>query len=313
MDTNVILGKINKDIMIITLALILSTTGCGKTAPAFEAESQVAQDYGGATVSFLGPEGTYTQEACGVFFNKQGSYKPYETVSDAVDALESGASDYAVIPQENTIGGAVTDYIDIVIAHDSLSVVGEVELSINQNLLALPGAKLEDIKTVFSHKQGIAQGKEWIEKNIPDAEVIEVSSTAEGAKMVSESGDKTVAAIASAACADVYHLELLASAIQENSNNKTRFYVLSKEAPATAESQRLAFIASGSAKDLAPLMKDMDNLKMTLVTVHDRPLKTELGEYSYIIECADCSYEDYLKLKEKSTLDLRFLGCFSLY
>ena len=111
------------NIMIITLALILSTTGCGKTAPAFEAESQVAQDYGGATVSFLGPEGTYTQEACGVFFNKQGSYKPYETVSDAVDALESGASDYAVIPQENTIGGAVTDYIDIVIAHDSLSVV----------------------------------------------------------------------------------------------------------------------------------------------------------------------------------------------
>ncbi len=301
------------NIMIITLALILSTTGCGKTAPAFEAESQVAQDYGGATVSFLGPGGTYTQEACGVFFNKQGSYEPYETVSDAVDALESGASEYAVIPQENTIGGAVTDYVDIVIAHDSLSVVGEVELPINQNLLVLPGAKLEDIQTVFSHKQGIAQGKEWIEKNIPDAEVIEVSSTAEGAKMVSESDDKTVAAIASAACADVYHLELLASAIQENGNNKTRFYVLSKDLPLTAKAQRLAFIASGSAKDLAPLMKSMENLNMTLITVHDRPLKTELGEYSYIMECTDCSYEDYLKLEDKSAMELRFLGCFNVF
>ncbi len=301
------------NIMIITLGLMLSAAGCGKAAPTIEAESRVVQDYSEATVSFLGPEGTYTQEACGVFFNKQGSYEPYETVSDAVDALESGASEYAVIPQENTIGGAVTDYVDIVIAHDSLSVVGEVELPINQNLLVLPGAKLEDIQTVFSHKQGIAQGKEWIEKNIPDAEVIEVSSTAEGAKMVSESDDKTVAAIASAACADVYHLELLASAIQENGNNKTRFYVLSKEAPATAESQRLAFIASGSAKDLAPLMKDMDNLKMTLVTVHDRPLKTELGEYSYIMECTGCSYEDYLKLEDKSAMELRFLGCFNVF
>ncbi|MBO5622142.1 MAG: hypothetical protein J5959_10990 [Butyrivibrio sp.] len=216
------------NIMIITLGLMLSAAGCGKAAPTIEAESRVVQDYSEATVSFLGPEGTYTQEACGVFFNKQGSYEPYETVSDAVDALESGASEYAVIPQENTIGGAVTDYVDIVIAHDSLSVVGEVELPINQNLLVLPGAKLEDIQTVFSHKQGIAQGKEWIEKNIPDAEVIEVSSTAEGAKMVSESDDKTVAAIASAACADVYHLELLASAIQENDNNKPDFMCFQK-------------------------------------------------------------------------------------
>ena len=165
------------NIMIITLGLMLSAAGCGKAAPTIEAESRVVQDYSEATVSFLGPEGTYTQEACGVFFNKQGSYESYETVSDAVDALESGASEYAVIPQEND-------------------------------------------------------------------------------------------------------------------NNKTRFYVLSKDQPLTVKAQRLAFIASGSAKDLAPLMKSMENLNMTLITVHDRPLKTELGEYSYIMECTDCNYEE---------------------
>ena len=140
-----------------------------------------------------------------------------------------------------------------------------------------------------------------------------MSSTAEGAKLVSESGDKTCAAIASAACADVYHLELLATAIQENDNNKTRFYVLSKESPTTDEAQRLTFIASGSAEDLTSLMKSMGNMSMTLVTIHDRPLKTVLGEYNYIIECKDCSYDDYLKLQEKSKLQLRFLGCFDVF
>lgn len=304
--------KINVKIAILSI-LVLSATGCGKEAPDIDVETGLSADYRNATISFLGPEGTYTQEACGVFFNNEGAYEPYATVNDAVEALETGTSDYAVIPQENTIGGAVTDYIDIVMSHESLAVVGEVELPINQNLLATPGATLDDIKTVYSHKQGIAQGKEWLEKNIPNAEVIEVSSTAEGAKLVSESRDKTCAAIASVACVDVYNLELLASAIQENDNNKTRFYVLRKEPPSTGEAQRIAFIASGSAEDLTTLMKNMENLGMTLVTLHDRPLKTVLGEYNYIFECKDCSYEDYSKLKEKSMLEMRFLGCFDVF
>ena len=300
--------------IVLPLVLMFSLCGCGRmTVVTEQTATQQETDYTSAVVSFLGPEGTYTQEACGVFFQKKGSYIPYETVNDAVDALESGASDYAVIPQENTIGGAVTDYVDIVIDHDSLSVVGEVELPINQNLLVMPGSELSDIKTVYSHKQGIAQGKEWLDENIPDAEVIEVSSTAEGARLVSESGDKTQAAIASAACADVYGLELSACAIQGNDNNKTRFYVLTKNTTVTGPAQRLAFVAAGSAGDLPLLMKSMAEKNMTLIAIHDRPLKTVLGEYYYIIECSDCSYEDFTKLKEKSPLSLRFLGCFDVF
>lgn len=266
----------------------------------------------GAAVSYLGPEGTYTQEACGVFFDSKGSYMPYETVADAVDALISGESSFAVIPQENTIGGAVTDYVDILILNDKLSVVGEVELPINQNLLVLQGTKAEDIKTVYSHKQGIMQGKEWLEKNLPNAEVIEVSSTAEGAKMVSEGGDSSCAAIASAACADVYGLDIFAAAIQNNDSNKTRFYVLSKDKPATAKAARTAFTASGSADKLPELMSEIDKQGIKLIAIHDRPKKTVLGEYQYVIECADCTYDKYLKIAESTTLEMRFLGCFDV-
>ena len=158
--------KRNVQIAILSI-LVLSIAGCGRATPATDVESRISTDYQNATVSFLGPEGTYTQEACGVFFDKEGTYEPYETVNEAVEDLEAGTSDYAVIPQENTIGGAVTDYVDILISHDSLAVVGEVELPINQNLLVMPGATLDDIKTVYSHKQGIAQGKDWLEKNLP--------------------------------------------------------------------------------------------------------------------------------------------------
>lgn len=298
--------------ILLTLVLCLSVAACAGSETAAPQRMSAQVSYETARVSYLGPEGTYTQEACGVFFKKQGTYLPYPTVVAAVEALVSGESDYAVIPQENTIGGAVIDYVDTLIAQAGISVVGEVELPINQNLLALPGTALGDIRTVYSHKQGITQGRDWLNANLPDAEVIEVSSTAEGARLVSEGGDSSCAAIASAACADVYGLELLAEAIQNNESNKTRFYVLSSAEPATAHADRLAFVASGAAEDLPALMAEMRAKKMTLVAIHDRPQKTELGRYYYLIECADSSYESYEKLTEKSPFEFRYLGSFEL-
>ncbi|MBR0317968.1 MAG: hypothetical protein IJQ86_01625 [Spirochaetia bacterium] len=262
-------------------------------------------------VSYLGPQGTYSQEACQVFFGQQGEFLPFESVSKAVQSLVEGKCDYAVIPQENTLGGAVLDYVDVLIAHKEVFVSGEVELLINQNLLALPGAKPSDIKEVFSHKQGIIQGREWLDKNIPDAKVTEVSSTAEGARLVSEKGDSSYAAISSAACAGVYGLEILAPGIQNNNSNKTRFYVLSLKEPTDGPAQRLAFIATGKADNLPALMAEMKKRKMTLITIHDRPRKTELGEYYYLIECTG-SYKSYQKLAGKSGFDLRYLGSFDL-
>ena len=299
----------------VSLIMIYCVSGCDRGDIGFDDQTQTVsqadiKDYSSAKISYLGPKGTYTQEACEVFFEKDGEYLPYKTVPDAVKALTEGKSDYAVIPQENTIGGAVIDYLDTLIATENVSVVGEVELPITQNLLVLPETKLNDIKTVYSHKQGIAQGKEWLTENLPEANVIEVSSTAEGAKMVSESGDNTCAAIASAGCADVYSLKIIAAGIQNNDSNKTRFYVISKDPPSINTSDRFAFVASGKAEDLPLLMHDILNQELTLVAIHDRPLKTKLGEYNYLIECSGGSYRDYEALRKNSIFKFRFLGCF---
>lgn len=296
-------------ILFLVLSMVLTVyPGTGLHAQAEGTE----KSFEDAVVSYLGPEGTYSQEACIHFFARQGSYVPYKTVGETVEALLAGESDYAVIPQENTIGGAVVDYVDTLIAQKEVAVVGEVELPIRQNLLGLEGAKLSDIRTVYSHKQGILQGANWLKANLPQAEVIEVSSTAEGAKMVAEVQDPSVAAIASAACVDVYHIAMLAESIQENDSNVTRFYVLSREEAQTEPSDRMVFIASGNAKGLPKLLAQMEQANMTLITIHDRPRKTVLGEYDYVIECADAAYEAYCQLAENTGFAFRYLGSFAV-
>ena len=300
--------------LIITIFILFaSITGFAKTEPT-PLQQRISElfQYRSAIVSYLGPEGTYTQEACEKFFGKRCIFKPFKTVNDAVKSLNEKNSNYAVIPQENTIGGAVIDYIDTLITQTNVSVVGEVELPINQNLLALKEAKLSDIKKVYSHKQGIAQGKDWIKENLPDAEVIEVSSTAAGAKMVSESKDISCAAIASVGSSKVYKLNILARNIQNNDNNKTRFYILSLREPSLIKSDRLAFIATGSAKDLPALMQKMKELQMKLIAIHDRPQKTVLGQYHYLIECSDIDYDSYKKLIDNSPFKFRYLGSFEV-
>lgn len=276
-----------------------------------EASASQQESWSEARVSYLGPEGTYTQEACGVFFEGQGTYLPQKDVAASVEALVNGDADYAVIPQENTIGGPIAEYLDEVVTHEGVSIVGEVELPINQNLLAKPGATLANITTVYSHKQGIAQGSDWLKENLPNAEVVEVSSTAEGARMASEAEGGDFAAIGAAAAANVYGLEVLAPSIQLNDANKTRFYVLSTSDPAREGADRMAFLASGSANDLAELLQSAEDAGLTIVAVHDRPQKTELGNYTYLIECSGGGYDTFETIEKQNTaLAFRYLGSF---
>jgi prephenate dehydratase len=314
----------------VALALVLGLSGCAQqqqqSAPAAEEaatveESQettvatdiVAPDFAEATVSYLGPEGTYTEEAAKHVFDDTSTLVTYDTVPNAVAALVAGESTFAVIPQENTIGGPVTDYIDCVLDNAEVTIKGEIELPISQNLLGLPGAKLSDIKHVYSHKQGIAQGKAWLAENLPEAEVEEVSSTAEGARMVSEGANPTTAAICSAGCAEVYGLEILAPNIHQNDDNVTRFYVLSTEGATIAGSQRMAFVATGAAADFPSLMSEIQAAGLNLVTCNNRPAKDVLGRYRYLIEVSPADQAAYEKIAATQGFDFRFLGGFDLH
>ena len=262
-------------------ALLLSACGNNSGAvPALQPAAATVKE--NAAVSYLGPEGTYTEEASKFFFNSTGSFIPKATVDEAIEDAISGVSDYAVIPQENTLGGAVTNYVDALLSRDDVYVVGEVIIPISQTLMGVPGATIADIKTVCSHAQGIKQSEQWRKENLPDAVTEEMGSTAAAAAYVAEQQDKTIAAVAAPGAAELYGLEVLAENVQITDANKTRFYVLSKERIAGGTSA--AFAATCEANAIDDIIVEIHNAGLEFVTIHDRPEGSKLGKYNYIIE-----------------------------
>ena len=238
-------------------------------------------------VSFLGPEGTYTEEAAQFWFRDGESLVPEETVGDAIESVEAGEADYAVIPQENTLGGAVVNYVDALIAADDVYVAGEVILPISQTLMGLPGTSLEDIQTVCSHTQGLTQSARWLSENLPDAQTTEMASTAAAASYVAEQQDPSVAAIAAPGAAPLYGLEVLAENVQITDANKTRFYVLAPEPVEGEDLTRAVFIATCEGSRIDDVIIAVREAGLEMVSLHDRPEGSQLGQYHYVIEAMD--------------------------
>jgi prephenate dehydratase/chorismate mutase/prephenate dehydratase len=269
----------------------------------------------GNRISFLGPEGTYTEEAARFWFQDDGTFQARETVNDTIADVATGKADFAVIPQENSIGGAVVNYVDALLRAENVCIVGEVVLPISQTLMALPGTDLGDIRTVCSHAQGLAQSETWREAHLPDAAVKEMPSTAAAASYVAESGDRSVAAIAAPGAAELYGLAVLAENVQITDTNRTRFYVLSSsrlkeegKAPTNA-----VFIASCEASRIDDIIVEIHRTGLEFVALHDRPEGSRLGTYHYIIEVTEESgLEDGLLAELAAIPGLRCLGSFNV-
>ena len=264
-----------------------------------------------ADVSYLGPAGTYTEEAAQFFFQNGETLNPKETVNDAIADLLSGEANYAVIPQENTLGGAVVNYVDALIGAEYTFVVGEVVLPISQTLMGVPGAALEDITTVCSHAQGLTQSAQWRSENLPDAGTEEMSSTAAAASYVASTGDKSIAAVAAPGAAALYGLEVLAENVQITDANRTRFYVLSRQRLEGEEKSRAVFVATCAASRIDDIIVQLHDLGLEMVTIHDRPEGSALGIYHYVIEVENDTGVTQAQINTVLTMDgVRFAGCF---
>lgn len=290
---------------LLMLCAVMTACGTGSRSEtdAAPASPEIPEN---ARISYLGPAGTYTEEAAKFFFTA-GTFQPKETVQDAIADVVNGNADYAVIPQENTLGGAVTNYVDALIAQQDVYVVGEVILPINQTLMGVPGASLEDIQTICSHAQGIAQSAAWRSEHLPDAVTEEMASTAAAASYVAETGDRTIAAIAAPGAAELYGLSVLAENVQITDANKTRFYVLSTS---QLGGNHGVFVASCEANRIDDIIVEIHNAGAELVTIHDRPEGSALGAYNYILEVEGVS-DKLLKALEPFP-EVSYLGSFSV-
>ena len=274
--------------------------------------SSFAESADAVRVSYLGPEGTYTEEAAQFWFCSGETLNPRATVNDAIADLLSGDADFAVIPQENTLGGAVVNYVDALIAAEYACVVGEVVLPINQTLMGVPGAAMEDIKIVCSHAQGLTQSAAWRSEHLPDAEAVEMSSTAAAASYVAEQGNQSIAAVAAPGAAPLYGLEVLAENVQITNANKTRFYVLSDRPLETEGLTRAVFVATCEGSRIDDILVAMRDAGLEIVSLHDRPEGSRLGRYHYVIEAEDAQGITDAQVGTISALEgVRFAGRFN--
>ena len=306
--------KRGRKITVLILGIVLLTalfSGCGVKDNGASQGSESTPIAENARVSYLGPEGTYTEEAAQFFFPESAELLPKATVPEAISDVVDGLSDYAVIPQENTLGGAVTNYVDALIAEENVFVVGEVILPINQTLMGLPGASLEEIRTVCSHAQGLTQSRDWRKEHLPDAAEEEMASTAAAASFVAETGDPTIAAVAAPGAAKLYGLSVLAENVQITDTNKTRFYVLSAVRAAEAGKTRAVFIADCEANRIDDIIVELNRAGLEFVTIHDRPEGSALGVYHYLIEVTNAKGITEKQIRKAEAIrELRFLGCF---
>ena len=176
-------------------------------------------------ITFQGASGAYSHIACTELF-PNAEYIASDTFEQAMELVDNGEADYAVIPVENSNAGRVSD-VHFLLPQTDLTILGEHFLRVEHQLLALPGAKLEDIEAAASHPQALAQCSEFLKKH--QIKALSRIDTAKSCERIVEMQDKTRAAIASKLAAKIYGLNILASNIENESNNTTRFLIMGKE------------------------------------------------------------------------------------
>lgn len=232
-------------------------------------------------VAYQGVEGAFAHIALKKLFPRAREL-PCATWSQVFDAVEAGDAAHGVLPFENSHAGDVSAVLDLCFAHPRLYVTEVCDLPVRQNLLGLPGAKLTDITRVCSHPQAIAQSERFLKSLSLPAE--ECLNTAVAAKRVAESGDNTLAAIASEETAALYGLKVLAADINSDGDNTTRFIVIGREMPAGGNRFSLLFTVDHKAGKLAAVIQAIGAAGFNMECIKSRPMPGAPFEYYFYVE-----------------------------
>jgi chorismate mutase/prephenate dehydratase len=231
-------------------------------------------------VAYLGPQGTFSEQAVRQHFGHAVVAEPAATIDEALRSAESGATQFAVAPVENSTDGVVGRTLDLLLT-TPLRICGEVDFRVRQNLLS----KLKSIKgirKIYSHAQSLAQCNGWLGQNLPRAERIPVGSNAEAARRASK--EKGAAAIAGEAAARLYGLRILGSGIEDDPNNTTRFLVLGQIDAGPTGKDRTSFVMSAENKPGAvhALLSPLAANGVSMSRIESRPARARSARWEYV-------------------------------
>jgi chorismate mutase/prephenate dehydratase len=259
-------------------------------------------------------EGAYSQLACEKIF-RYPSITYFRTFADVFSAIESGQCRYGILPIENSLAGSVNSVYDQMIRHHCY-IVRSARIRIDHTLLALPGAKPDQIREVCSHEQAIQQCSAFLAAH-PEWHVNVCSNTAAAARMVRDSGRADMAAISSAHCAPLYGLDILASGIQNNSNNHTRFICISKKPEIFPGASRtsLMLVLPDRPGALYQLLSRFNAQGINLTKLESRPIPGRDFEFMFYFDLdVSVASPSFARLIEEldATLDqFTYLGSYS--
>jgi len=263
-------------------------------------------------VGYLGPEGTFSQQAVHKHFGHSARALPLASVEEVFEEVASGAADFGVVPVENSGQGTIQSTLDLFLT-SPLMICGEVELRVHQYLLSRTG-HVEDIERVYSHGLSLAQCMNWLRKNLPRVERQAVASNAEAVRRAKKSDD--AAAIAGENAAHVYGMKVIAGPIEDRSDNTTRFLVIGRASFPPSGNDRTSLMVSirDQPGALYRILEPLARRGISMNRIESRPDHGALWQYAFFIDVGGHAEESPLKdaLAEidRYAGDVRVLGSY---
>ncbi len=263
-------------------------------------------------VAFLGPEGTFTQQAAFKHFGHAVKTIPATTINDIFNSVESGSCQFGVVPVENSTEGVISHTLDRLLS-SPLKICGEVEIRVHQNLLGLT-ENFADITEVYSHSQSLAQCRQWLSKYLPHAIQTAVSSNAEAARLAATNNN--TAAIAGITAAEVYNLTVIEKNIEDEANNTTRFIIIGEQtsAPTGKDKTTLVVSTNNQAGALYKTLEPFASAGVDMLNIESRPSKQGLWDYVFFIDIQghseDAKVADALALLKNKVNMFKLLGSY---
>ena len=265
-------------------------------------------------IAFLGPEGTFSQQAVLKHFGHSVRALPLPAISEVFEEVQAGHADFGVVPIENSTEGTVNHTLDMFLS-SPLKICGEIELRIRQHLMGRMKG-LQKILRICSHPQSLAQCRQWLDEHLPNIERIPVSSNAEAARRARD--EDGTAAIAGEAAAEVYNLGVIVPEIEDTADNTTRFLVIGRKLfSASGQDKTTLLVSAGDTQSPGALHRLLGPLAandITMTRIESRPSRKRKWDYVFFIDVVGHAEQPPLstalaQLKEESTL-FRVLGSY---
>lgn len=263
-------------------------------------------------VAFLGPQGTFSNQASVAKFGSSVSYQPLPSISEVFEEVERGKADYGVVPIENSIEGSIGQTLDGFL-DSNLKVCSELFYQIHHYLYS-KNKNISSIKKVYSNPQVFGQCRLWLNKHLPKATLVDTSSTARACEIALK--EKDAAAIAGKQAKEIYKLPLLRANIQDSAGNCTRFFVLGKKESEKTGKDKTSILFSTADKvgALYKTLQPFEKNKINMSKIESRPTKKKAWEYVFFVDIeghpSDKKVSSALKAVERKCKFFKILGAY---